>query len=75
VGYQAISVLKHIHKKQIIHRDIKPNNILFHPVTKDLYIIDYGLSKFYSDERGVHNPVLSNVAFRGTYKFCSVSMH
>jgi serine/threonine protein kinase len=70
-----IGILKRIHKRQIIHRDLKPNNILFHPETKDVYLIDYGLSKMYTDGKGVHNPMSSNAAFRGTYKFCSVSMH
>jgi serine/threonine protein kinase len=70
-----IEILRRIHSKQIIHRDIKPNNILFHAETKDVYLIDFGLSKMYTNEQGVHNPIKENAAFRGTYKFCSVSMH
>ena len=43
-GVQMASALKHAHKKKIIHRDIKPQNIL---VTHDnvLKVTDFGIAK------------------------------
>ena len=70
-----INILRAVQRKQIIHRDIKPNNILFHQKTKDAYLIDFGLSKMFTDENGEHNLMSQRAAFRGTYKFCSINMH
>ena len=48
---QMISLLEYIHAKDIIHRDIKPDNFLMggdalrNPFR--VYIIDFGISKFY----------------------------
>ena len=43
-GTQIVSALKHAHEKKIIHRDIKPQNIL---MTKDgiLKVTDFGIAK------------------------------
>jgi serine/threonine protein kinase len=44
---QVIKGLSFIHKKGLVHRDIKPGNILFAKTTEDLRIriADFGLSK------------------------------
>ncbi|AFY99135.1 bifunctional serine/threonine-protein kinase/ABC transporter substrate-binding protein [Calothrix sp. PCC 6303] len=45
---EILDILKFIHshhKKIIIHRDIKPNNIIRHQQTKKLYLIDFGAVK------------------------------
>lgn len=70
-----LSILQQIHGRHIIHRDMKPDNFLFHPETLDLYLVDFGLAKSFTDKKGLHNPVSNNAAFRGTYKFCSVNTH
>ncbi|WP_353929426.1 AAA family ATPase [Okeanomitos corallinicola TIOX110] len=36
--------LAQIHAVNIIHKDINPSNIVFNPVTKELKIIDFGIS-------------------------------
>lgn len=44
LGIQIVSALKHAHSKKIIHRDIKPQNIL---ITNDhvLKVTDFGIAK------------------------------
>ena len=44
LGIQMVSALKHAHQKKIIHRDIKPQNIL---MTNDgvLKVTDFGIAK------------------------------
>lgn len=36
--------LSHIHAADVIHKDINPANIIFNPETRQLRIIDFGLS-------------------------------
>ncbi|NEQ52513.1 MAG: AAA family ATPase [Leptolyngbya sp. SIO3F4] len=36
--------LSHIHAADVIHKDINPANIIFNPETRQLHIIDFGLS-------------------------------
>lgn len=45
IGYQLADALSHIHKRHIIHRDIKLKNILFNPEICDIKIADFGIAK------------------------------
>lgn len=39
--------LDYCHSMGIMHRDIKPHNIVYNHKTKELRIIDWGLAEFY----------------------------
>lgn len=41
---QILEGIKHIHDAGVIHRDLKPQNILINLTTMKPYIIDFGLS-------------------------------
>ena len=45
VIYQLCMALKHLHERHIIHRDIKPQNIILMK-TKDIKLIDFGTSNY-----------------------------
>lgn len=45
--FEILKGLDYCHSKGIIHRDVKPQNILFDPVKRKVKLIDWGLAEFY----------------------------
>lgn len=45
--YEVLRSLDVVHSMGIMHRDIKPQNIVYDPTSKKLRIIDWGLAEFY----------------------------
>jgi len=76
---QLVTRLEYIHRKNFLHRDIKPQNILIGPDKRgqnQVYIIDFGLSKKYRDpETRQHIPSVAHKSFTGTPMFASISTH
>ncbi|MDY6897393.1 MAG: AAA family ATPase [Cyanobacteriota bacterium] len=44
IAIKITSALDELHRNQIIHKDIKPDNILINPDTKEVKIIDFSIS-------------------------------
>ena len=81
---EAIKVIETIHKAGIIHRDIKPDNLMIKErntntttitETPDIYIIDFGLSKWFLDSSGNHIKEKTNKPMVGTIKYSSINIH
>lgn len=49
IMWQALNGLKFLHENNIVHRDIKPHNILINKL-KDVKLSDMGLSKQLMDD-------------------------
>jgi len=78
----AIKVIETIHKAGIIHRDIKPDNLMIKERntnittgTPEIYIIDFGLSKWFLDSSGNHIKEKINKPMIGTIKYSSINIH
>ncbi|MBY8848460.1 serine/threonine protein kinase [Saccharothrix sp. MB29] len=44
VGAQVAGVLAHVHDHGVVHRDVKPSNILLDPTGRRAYLADFGLA-------------------------------
>ncbi|HZG40961.1 MAG TPA: serine/threonine-protein kinase, partial [Nodosilinea sp.] len=68
VALQLVSALAELHQHQIIHKDLNPRNILIHPESGQVKIIDFSLSSRLSRE----NPSGSNpTLLEGTLAYLS----
>ena len=77
LGVDMIKLIEHVHEKQYLHRDIKPDNfVMGREKYKDvLYLIDFGLAKRYINSYGQHIPFKSGKSMTGTARYCSIYTH
>ena len=76
IGIQMLDRLEFIHNKNIIHRDIKPDNFVLGLDNKShiIYILDFGLSKKFRSSR-THQHIKFNVnkKLTGTARYASIN--
>jgi serine/threonine protein kinase len=72
---QSVRVLENIHQKFVLHRDIKPQNIMLR--NGEICFIDFGLSVFYINENREHIQNKQNAEHHitGTPKWLSYNIH
>jgi calcium-dependent protein kinase len=47
---QVLRALTHLHDLEICHRDLKLDNLLFDPLSETVKMIDFGMSKIFSNK-------------------------
>jgi serine/threonine protein kinase len=76
IGIQMLDRLEFVHSKNIIHRDIKPDNFVLGLDNKShiIYLLDFGLSKkFRSSRTHQHIKFSVNKKLTGTARYASIN--
>jgi serine/threonine protein kinase len=68
-----LDVIENIHKNWVLHRDIKPQNVMIKG--GELFLIDFGLATFYINDNGKHNEYTHINTIIGTPYFASINIH
>ncbi|MBW0506932.1 hypothetical protein O181_046647 [Austropuccinia psidii MF-1] len=77
---QMLTRVQTIHEKNLIYRDIKPDNFLIgRPGTKGanvVHVVDFGMAKLYRDAKTkVHIPYRERKSLSGTARYMSINTH
>ncbi len=77
IAIQSLEIISAFHNKGFVHKDIKPENFLC-GIGKEkemIYLIDFGLSKRYLNNKNQHINFNSKKGFTGTATYASINTH
>ncbi|CAD8153308.1 unnamed protein product [Paramecium octaurelia] len=62
ISLQIIQIIEGVHKKGIIHRDMKPENVMTgkDQESNQIFLADFGIAKFYREPDGTHVYIISH---------------
>ena len=77
IGYQMVIRLEILHNLGYVHRDLKPENIAIGQAKskKCLFLLDFGLSKEFKNEKGAQIPISVRKGLVGTARYTSINSH
>lgn len=77
IAIQLITRLEFMHSRGVLHRDIQLGNCVvgLEPRQETIYMIDFGFSKRYLDNKQRHIANRAESSFIGNYWFSSVNVH
>ena len=76
--YQLLERVQHMHERNYIHRDIKPDNIMMGlgQESNTVHLIDFGLTRLVINPKtGQHIPFIGRKNLIGTCRYVSVNSH
>jgi len=50
IAISTVEIIQQLKEQRVIHKDIKPQNILIHPETKEIYLIDFSIASLLPKE-------------------------
>ena len=76
--FQLLERMQHMHELEVIHRDLKPDNIMMGlgEASNTVHLIDFGLTRSIIDpETGTHIPMTTGKNLIGTCRYVSANSH
>jgi len=75
LAQEIIQKIQYVHSRGVIHRDIKPENFLIGLHSNEIYVVDFGLCKFFKKPDNSHIPMVTNKKMVGTIRYTSLNSH